>query len=61
MTEPRRGMEELREIRTFLEQGRYAEALALVGEMEEMRKIVRPDHGNLPSGESPTPDVDGLR
>jgi|GEM_PF-4793365 len=29
-------MEELREIRTFLEQGRYAEALALVGEMEEM-------------------------
>ncbi|RIK35914.1 MAG: hypothetical protein DCC55_28885 [Chloroflexi bacterium] len=29
-------MEELQELRTFIEQGRYPEALLLLGEMEEM-------------------------
>mgnify|MGYP001243219114 CR=1 FL=1 len=29
-------MEELQELRTFIEQGRYPEALVLLGEMEEM-------------------------
>jgi hypothetical protein len=29
-------MEELQELRTFIEQGRYPEALTLLGEMEEM-------------------------
>lgn len=31
-------MEELLELRTHIEQGRYAEALALIGEMEEMSR-----------------------
>lgn len=31
-------MEELLELRTCIEQGRYAEALALIGEMEEMSR-----------------------
>ena len=31
-------MEELLELRAYLEQGRYAEALALIGEMEEMSR-----------------------
>jgi Domain of unknown function DUF29 len=31
-------MEELLELRTYIEQGRYAEALTLIGEMEEMSR-----------------------
>ena len=31
-------MEELLELRAYIEQGRYAEALALIGEMEEMSR-----------------------
>ena len=31
-------MEELLELRTYVEQGRYAEALVLIGEMEEMSR-----------------------
>ncbi len=31
-------MEELVELRTYIEQGRYAEALTLIGEMEEMSR-----------------------
>lgn len=31
-------MEELQELRTFIEQGRYPEALVLLGEMEEMSR-----------------------
>lgn len=36
--EARVKMEELLELRSFLEQGRYAEALTLLGEMEEMSR-----------------------
>jgi hypothetical protein len=31
-------MEELQELRAYIEQGRYAEALTLIGEMEEMSR-----------------------
>ena len=31
-------MEELFELRSYIEQGRYAEALNLIGEMEEMSR-----------------------
>ena len=31
-------MEELLQLRTYIEQGRYADALKLIGEMEEMSK-----------------------
>jgi len=31
-------MEELVELRTYLEQGRYTDALTLVGEMDEMSR-----------------------
>jgi len=33
-----RNMEELLELKAYLEQGRYSEALALIGEMEEMSR-----------------------
>lgn len=31
-------MEELLELRSYIEQGRYADALVLIGEMEEMSR-----------------------
>ena len=34
-------MEELFELKSHVEQGRYAEALTLIGEMEEMSRMIR--------------------
>ena len=37
-------MEELLDLKFYIEQGRYAEALNLIGEMEERKKEL-PGHG----------------